>query len=92
MFPLAYMFFAVPMGEGLVPKLMSFTADFTLWALRLTGLPVFRDGMFFSIPAGDFEVATACSGIRYLMASFALGTLYAFLSFRSFKKQEFNFY
>ncbi len=87
MFPLAYMFFAVPMGEGLVPKLMSFTADFTVWALRLTGLPVFRDGMFFSIPAGDFEVATACSGIRYLMASFALGTLYAFLSFRSFKKQ-----
>ncbi len=87
MFPLAYLFFAVPMGEGLVPGLMSFTADFTVWALRVTGLPVFRDGMFFSIPAGDFEVAKACSGIRYLMASFALGTLYAFLSFRSIKKQ-----
>ncbi len=87
MFPLAYLFFAVPMGEGLVPKLMEFTADFTVWALKLTGLPVFRDGMYFSIPAGDFEVAKACSGIRYLMASFALGTLYAYLSYRSFRKQ-----
>lgn len=86
-FPLAYMFFAVPMGEGLVPKLMTFTADFTIGALRISGIPVFRDGMFFSIPAGDFEVAKACSGIRYLMASFALGTLYAYLSFRSFRKQ-----
>ena len=87
LFPLAYLFFAVPMGEALVPKLMEFTADFTVWALRFTGLPVFRDGMYFSIPAGDFEVAKACSGIRYLMASFALGTLYAYLSFRSLKKQ-----
>ncbi|MEM7082327.1 MAG: exosortase A [Pseudomonadota bacterium] len=87
LFPLAYLYFAVPMGESLVPVLMDFTADFTIWALKATGLPVYRDGMFFSIPAGDFEVAKACSGIRYLMASFALGTLYAYLSFRSFRKQ-----
>ncbi|NNF16577.1 MAG: exosortase A [Gammaproteobacteria bacterium] len=87
LFPLFYLGFAVPMGEVFVPALMEFTADFTVAALSLSGIPVYRDGMFFTIPSGDFEVAWACSGIRYLMASFSLGTLYAYLSYRSFKKQ-----
>ena len=87
LFPLFYLGFAVPMGEVFVPHLMEFTADFSVAALKATGIPVYRDGMYFSIPSGDFEVAWACSGIRYLMASFCLGTLYAYLSYRSFKKQ-----
>lgn len=80
-FPLGFLLFAVPVGEILVPTLMEFTAAFTVAAVQLTGIPVFRDGMYFSLPSGDFEVAVACSGIRYLIASIALGTLYAYLSF-----------
>lgn len=83
-FPLFFLFFAVPAGEILIPILMSFTAEFTIKAVMLSGVPVYRDGYFFSIPSGDFEIAKACSGIRYLMASVALGTLYAYLSYRSF--------
>lgn len=86
-FPLAFLLFAVPVGEILVPLLMEFTASFTVAAIQLTGVPVFRDGMFFSLPSGDFEVAVACSGIRYLIASIALGTLYAYLSFSSNMKR-----
>lgn len=82
-FPLGFLVFAVPFGEGLIPTLMEFTADFTVRALELTGIPVFRDGLHFSIPSGDFEVAQACSGIRYLIASVALGTLYAQLTYRA---------
>jgi exosortase A len=82
-FPAFFMLFAVPFGEGLIPLLMEFTADFTVGAVRLTGIPVFRDGTFFSMPRGDFEVAKACSGIRYVIASLALGTLYAYFSYRS---------
>jgi exosortase A len=82
-FPLAFTAFAVPFGEGLVPHLMQFTADFTVGALNLVGIPVYREGMLFSTSSGDFEVAKACSGIRYLIASLALGTLYAYLTYRS---------
>lgn len=82
-FPLGFLFFAVPFGELLVPPLMEYTATFTVAMLQLTGVPVFRDGMYLSIPSGDFEVAQACSGIRYLLASVALGTLYAYLNFSS---------
>lgn len=86
-FPLFYLIFAVPAGEGLIPYMMEFTAAFTVKALQITGIPVYRDGLYFSIPSGDFEVAQACSGVRYLIASVALGTLYAFLNYASLLKR-----
>ncbi len=82
-FPLAYLFFAVPAGESLTLPLQDFTAAFTVKMLRLTGMPVFAEGYHISIPSGEFEVAEACSGLRYLIASLALGCLYAYLSYRS---------
>jgi exosortase len=74
-FPIAFLLFAVPAGEALTHPLMNFTADLTVGLLRLTGIPVYRDGLFFSIPSGDWSVATACSGIRYLIASVTLGSI-----------------
>ena len=87
LFPLGYLVLAVPFGEVFLPWLMSFTADFTVWALRLTGIPIYREGLFFTIPSGQWSVVEACSGLRYLIASFTLGTLYAYLTYRSFKRR-----
>ena len=87
LFPLVYLIFAVPFGEFLVPRLQEVTAIMTVWGLRLSGIPVFTEGMFISIPAGDFEVAVACSGIRYLIASFVLGLLYAYLTYSKLYKK-----
>lgn len=82
-FPLAYLFFAVPFGEILIPPLINFTADFTVRALQLSGIPVYREGTFISLPTGNWSVVEACSGLRYLIASVTLGTLYAYLTYRS---------
>src|SRR5262245_40296223 len=82
-FPLAFLFFAVPVGEFLMPKLMEWTADITVMALRLTGIPVYREGQNFHIPSGNWSVVEACSGVRYLIASLVIGTLYAYLTYRS---------
>ncbi|WP_448212533.1 exosortase A [Colwellia sp. MEBiC06753] len=86
-FPLAYLIFAVPMGENLIPMLQDITAWITVFLLKVHGIPVFRDGLYIQIPTGLFEVAVACSGIRYLIASLAVGTLFAYLTYNSFKKQ-----
>lgn len=80
-FPLAYLLFAVPVGEVLITPLMEFTATFTVQALRLTGMPVYADGLFLSLPSGDWSIVEGCSGVRYLIASLALGTLYAYLTY-----------
>lgn len=83
-FPLAYFIFAVPIGEFLIPVLQDFTAGFVVYALQATGIPVLWEGLFFYLPSGSFEVAKACSGVRYLIASLALGTLYAYLMYTSY--------
>jgi len=82
-FPLAFLFFAVPMGEALIPTMMSYTADFTVGALRLSGIPVYREGLYFVIPSGHWAVVEACSGLRYLIASVTVGCVFAYLTYRS---------
>lgn len=86
-FPLMFLFLAVPVGEFLIQPLMGVTADFTVAMLRATGIPVYREGTFFSIPSGDWSVIEACSGLRYLIASVTLGVLYAYLTYRSWRRR-----
>lgn len=86
-FPLSYLLLMVPNGEFLMQPLMNFTADFTVAAVRLVGLPVYREGTFFSLPSGDWSVVETCSGIRYILASLTLGLLYAYLTYRSLWKR-----
>lgn len=81
-FPLAYLLFAAPFGEFLTGHLQDFTAGFVVHALRLFGIPVYSDGVFISIPNGNFEVAEACAGLRFLIATVAVGTLFAYLSYK----------
>jgi len=87
MFPLFFLYFSVPIGEGLIVPLMNFTADFTVGMVKLSGIPVYREGTFFSIPSGNWSVVEGCSGIRYLIASVTLGTLYAYLTYRKTYKR-----
>ncbi len=82
-FPLLYLFFAVPFGEALIPPLQDLTAVFAVSLLRLLDVPVFHDGIIISIPAANFLVAEACSGVRFLIATLALGFLFAHLTYRS---------
>lgn len=86
-FPLAFLFFAVPIGEFMMPQLMDWTADFTIMALRLSGVPVYREGLQFIIPSGSWSVVEACSGVRYLIASVTVGTLFAYLNYQSTQRR-----
>lgn len=86
-FPLSFLFFAVPIGDFMLPTMMEWTADFTVVALRFTGIPVYREGLHFVIPSGSWSVVEACSGIRYLIASLTVGCLFAYLNYQSIKKR-----
>ena len=86
-FPLLFLFFAVPIGEFMMPMMMEWTANFTILALQASGVPVYREGLSFVIPSGSWSVVEACSGIRYLIASVMVGTLFAYLNYRSLRKR-----
>lgn len=86
-FPLAFLFFMVPIGEFMLDPMMKWTADFTVAAVRLSGIPVYREGLQFVIPTGTWSVVEACSGVRYLIASFMVGSLFAYLNYSSTRKR-----
>jgi EpsI family protein len=87
LFPLTFLIFAVPFGEDLVPPLQSYTASFTVKALQLSGIPVFRDGWWLVTPTGVWEVAEACAGIRYVIPSVILGYLFSYYGYRSWMRR-----
>jgi len=87
LFPLAFLLLMVPNGDNFLPQLMNITADITVFTLRLWGLPVYREGTFFSLPSGDWSVVEGCSGIRYIISSVTLGVLYAYLTYRTLWKR-----
>lgn len=80
-FPLAYMVFLVPFGDELIAPLQTITARLTIALVHLSGIPATVDGVFIDTPAGLFEVAEACSGIKFLVAMVALGVLVSNLCF-----------
>ncbi len=86
-FPLLFLFFAVPFGDFTQPKLMEWTAQFTVLGLRLTGVPVYSDGLNLVIPTGRWAVVEACSGVRYLIASVTVGTLFAYLTYHTLRRR-----
>jgi exosortase A len=86
-FPLLFLLFAVPFGEIFVGPLIEFTADFTVAAVQATGIPVLRNGTRFELPTGSWSVVEACSGVRYLISSITLGSLYAYLTYHSTKRR-----
>ena len=83
LFPLAYGLFLVPIGDELVPALQMVTAFLTIWLTEASGIPAIIEGVFIDTPAGLFEVAEACSGVKFLVAMIALGTLVSHVCYRS---------
>jgi exosortase A len=81
--PLLYLYFLVPFGEFLTPRLQDFTTWFIRQGLDLLGIPAYIDGYIIEIPQGTFFVAEACAGLRFLIASIAFGCLYALMMYRS---------
>lgn len=86
-FPLAFLWFAVPVGEFLTEPMQDFTAWFAVHALHLSGVPVLVEGRALTIPTGSWLVAEACSGVRYLIPSAALGVVFSWMTYRSWQRR-----
>ncbi len=86
-FPFGYLLFLVPFGDEIVPQLQMVTAGLTIALVHLSAIPAAIDGVFIATPAGLFEVAEACSGVKFLVAMIALGVLVANVGFVSWRRR-----
>ncbi|MET1754798.1 exosortase A [Novosphingobium sp. RD2P27] len=87
LFPLLYMVFLVPCGEELVTALQMITAKITISLVHASDIPAHIDGVFIDTPVGLFEVAEACSGVKFLIAMIAFGALMANVCFLSWTRR-----
>jgi len=85
--PLCFLFFSIPFGQDALPILMDWTADATVAWLRLSGVPVFQHDRSFVIPSGSWSVVEACSGIRYLLTSLFVGSIFAYITYTRWTKR-----
>ena len=67
--------FAIPFGDELVPMLQRITADASIALIKLVGIPVEHEGLYIKLSSGLFEVAEACSGVRYLTVTLFISAL-----------------
>ena len=67
-FPLLFLFLMAPIPEpvahGMRVLLQHYSADAAYLMFKLTGTPVFRDGLNFAVPGLTLRVAEECSGIH----------------------------
>jgi exosortase A len=81
-FACLYLFFLVPTGQYLIPPLQEITAKFVEVGLSLFSIPYFREGLVFDLVNGSYQIAEACAGLRFMIATVALGVLFAHMMFR----------
>ena len=85
LFPILFIGFAIPIWFPLSPVLQDVTADVVFGVIRLLGVPALRQENVIVLSAGSLSVEEACSGLRYLLAALTLGTLYAYLNYKTFR-------
>jgi EpsI family protein len=69
---------ALPVWASINGVLQSLTVTVVSWALARTGVTAFVDGNLVQLPSGSFEIAEACSGLRYAVIGITLAYLFAF--------------
>src|SRR2546423_12882223 len=64
-----------------------FATRFTDIGLMLIGVPHYTEGTTIELTNGRFEIAEACAGLRFLIATVALGVLFAHIAYRRWPKR-----
>jgi exosortase A len=85
-FPVFFLLFLVPTGAFLTGPMQRFATQFVDVALNIFGIPHYTEGTVIELTNGRFEIAEACAGLRFLIATVTLSVLFAYLSYRRIYK------
>jgi EpsI family protein len=84
--PSLFLFFLVPMGEYLIAPLQHFTTHCISAGLTLLGIAHYTEVNVIQLSNGNYQVAEACAGLRFLIAAIAVGVLFVYLTYRKWYK------
>ncbi|MCJ7497342.1 MAG: exosortase/archaeosortase family protein [candidate division Zixibacteria bacterium] len=87
LFPIAFLAFMVPIPYviyySIAFPMQLFSTKLSYYILHSIGLPSIRQGNIIYLPNYSLEVVEACSGLRSLVSLLALGTFFAYVTFKS---------
>ena len=84
-FPTLFLAFLMPGWGLLTVGLQKISISAVSFLMSYTGIPTFVEGNLVTIPAGVFEIADGCSGLRYLIVSLAISSLFSFLYIKNIR-------
>ncbi len=76
LFPLAFLYFGIPMWDLLAVPLQFVTVHVAGALVEISGVPVHIEGDLVQIPAGTFEIEGGCAGVRFLIVGLILAAFY----------------
>lgn len=85
LFPFVFLVFIFPFWGALAAPLQSLSVFVVTKLMSFTSIPVYVENEFVTIPAGVFEIAEGCSGLRYVIVSASISSLYIFLYLNTFR-------
>ncbi|MCL5966419.1 MAG: exosortase [Deltaproteobacteria bacterium] len=90
-FPLAFLLFMIPVPglimERFIALLQYCSAEISYLLLKLTGVPLYREGFVFQLPGLSVEVAKQCGGIRSSLSLLITGILASHLFLRTWRSK-----
>lgn len=84
-FPILFLILICPLPsaarEGIQLFFQYTSAEAAYWLIKLSGVPIYREGLIFQMPTINMEVAPECSGLRSSLVLFitSLAASYLFL-------------
>lgn len=84
--PIAYLYFAIPIWDHLIPLLQWLTTHVAETVLGFVGVPTQVEGHHVTIPAGRFSIIEGCSGSRYFITGLAFAAVAA--AMQSVRRQQ----
>ncbi|MGB1262281.1 MAG: exosortase [Cognaticolwellia sp.] len=85
-FPSAFFIFIMPVWGMFTTILQNISVKAVTFFMSFTNIPTFVENQLITIPAGVFEIAGGCSGLRYIIVSLAISSLFIFLYINNVKK------
>ncbi len=80
-FPILFLLLAIPLPfiDMVAPPVQTISAVESTNLANILGVPTQIDGLILKTPAGSFEVALECSGLRSVVSLLTLSIIYAFI-------------
>lgn len=85
-FPSIFLVFIMPIWGLFTNILQDISVSVVTYFMSFTGVPTFVEDNFVTIPSGVFEIADGCSGLRYMIVSLAISSLFSFLYINNIRK------